>query len=66
MKGLIETGWHCSVCGEWNETTVDPEGGFLQEYIEDCFVCCHPNKLVVTIQEVEGELDAFILSEYEE
>jgi hypothetical protein len=39
------------VCGEWNETTVDSEGGAHQTYIEDCFVCCHPNTLYITIDE---------------
>ncbi len=50
-KMLIESGYMCAVCGEWNETTVDSEGGTVQTYIEDCFVCCHPNTLYITIDE---------------
>jgi hypothetical protein len=48
---LIDSGYHCAVCGEWNETTVDASAGLHQTYIEDCFVCCHPNTLYITIDD---------------
>lgn len=48
---LIESGYACAVCGEWNDATVDTEGGLYQTYTEDCFVCCRPNSLRITIDE---------------
>ena len=33
---------HCLYCGEEVEIAVDPGGGSVQEYIEDCAVCCRP------------------------
>jgi hypothetical protein len=32
----------CPYCGETNELRVDLTGGGLQEYVQDCEVCCHP------------------------
>ncbi len=32
----------CPYCGETGELFVDPGGGTLQEYVEDCEVCCQP------------------------
>ena len=33
---------HCPYCGEPVELLVDPGGAALQEYVEDCEVCCRP------------------------
>ena len=32
----------CPYCGESGELSVDPVGGAIQEYVEDCEVCCNP------------------------
>ncbi len=32
----------CPYCGESVEIPVDPAGGEVQEYVEDCAVCCQP------------------------
>ncbi|TYP93324.1 Cysteine-rich CPXCG [Fodinibius salinus] len=40
--------YHCAYCGERNRTFVDPSQGDTQTYIEDCQVCCRPNKLSVS------------------
>ncbi|MGQ9806799.1 MAG: CPXCG motif-containing cysteine-rich protein [Chlorobiales bacterium] len=61
---VIEAGFICAVCGEWNETTVDTEGGLSQTYTEDCFVCCHPNALYITIDEATET--AYIEARFEE
>lgn len=61
---LIESGYICAVCGEWNETTVDDEGGLHQAYAEDCFARCHPNALRITI-DPETET-AYIDARFEE
>lgn len=38
----------CPHCGEQVELAVDPGGGSVQEYIEDCEVCCRPIQLTVS------------------
>jgi hypothetical protein len=32
----------CPYCGEVAEIAADPSGGSVQEYVEDCPVCCRP------------------------
>ena len=32
----------CPYCGEPTEIGVDPGGGAVQDYVEDCQVCCQP------------------------
>lgn len=32
----------CPYCGETVTIAVDPGGGPVQEYVEDCEVCCNP------------------------
>ncbi|HUF49650.1 MAG TPA: CPXCG motif-containing cysteine-rich protein [Longimicrobiales bacterium] len=43
------TAWlTCPYCGEDIELAVDPGGGAVQEYVEDCEVCCRPLQLTVS------------------
>lgn len=39
---------HCPYCGEAVELLLDPAGGDLQEYVEDCEVCCRPWRVEVS------------------
>ena len=40
---LNDTAWvSCPYCGEASELLVDLAGGSVQEYVQDCEVCCHP------------------------
>ena len=41
--------WSCAACGEANETLLDMTGGYQQEYVEDCVVCCRPNVLRIRV-----------------
>lgn len=41
--------YRCAACGEANATELDPGGGLQQRYTEDCWVCCRPNLLTITI-----------------
>lgn len=43
--------YFCAYCGEGSITFVDLSGGFSQSYIEDCQVCCRPNRLFITVDE---------------
>ena len=47
----IETTFVCIYCLQVNEIIVDASGGLTQEYVEDCQVCCRPNKLSITVDE---------------
>jgi hypothetical protein len=44
---LMEAGFQCAGCGEWNSTTLDESAGRRQSYVEDCQICCRPNVLRV-------------------
>lgn len=51
FQPLEDTAWvGCPYCGESVEVLLDPGGGTLQEYVEDCEVCCRPWHLTVRIQ----------------
>jgi len=37
----------CPYCGVEVALAIDPGGGTVQQYIEDCEVCCQPMQLTV-------------------
>ena len=37
----------CPYCGEAVQITLDPGSGSVQEYVEDCEVCCQPWRVTV-------------------
>ena len=41
----------CPYCGEANAVALDPGSGEVQEYVEDCQVCCRPWQVVVHYHE---------------
>lgn len=47
---------HCPYCGEPIEIVIDASAG-SQEYIEDCFVCCRPMTVAVTVDEEYVSVD---------
>ena len=50
-----ESSYLCDSCGEEIVIPIDLSAGELQEYVEDCPVCCHPNVVRVEVDEV-GEV----------
>lgn len=38
----------CPYCGEEVAIGLDPGSGSLQQYVEDCQVCCRPWRVAVT------------------
>lgn len=48
----IEGAYVCDACGEEIVIPLDPSEGSIQEYIEDCPVCCRAN--LISIQFEEG------------
>lgn len=45
----------CAYCFEKNSIFVDPAGGEHQQYVEDCQVCCQPNRLFIHWDDTEAE-----------
>jgi hypothetical protein len=48
-----ETAVHCPHCGEEVLIAVDPGSGSVQDYVEDCQVCCRPWRVHVAF-DAEG------------
>ncbi len=55
---------YCPYCGEAVEITLDASGGEIQEYVEDCQVCCQPWSVRVVFDGDGGaEVDVQALDE---
>jgi len=50
--------YSCPHCGEQVDTDPDLGGGLAQSYIEDCPVCCRPNRIVAEYSE---DLDDYVV-----
>ena len=46
----------CPYCGETVELLLDPGGGRLQEYVEDCEVCCRPWQVAVRYEDGRADV----------
>jgi hypothetical protein len=57
------TTYTCSFCFEENEVVVDPTEGLHQKFVEDCWVCCHPNVVHVDIDVESRTISAYAESE---
>jgi transcription elongation factor Elf1 len=55
----VEATFICAHCLQLNTIIVDASGGLKQEYIEDCEVCCHPNRLKVTVNELMTKAEIY-------
>ncbi len=44
----MEANVECPYCGETVAISLDPGSGSVQDYIEDCQVCCQPWRVMVT------------------
>lgn len=50
---------YCPYCGESSELGVDLAGGAVQEYVQDCDVCCHPWLVRVQL-DAEGQANVSV------
>ena len=50
----MQSQFWCAFCFQENPVWVDLSGGSEQRYVEDCQVCCRPNRLTVWIRESDG------------
>ena len=44
----MASNYQCPHCGQLVDTDPDLGGGFKQQYIEDCPICCRPNRIQAT------------------
>ena len=63
MSDLIERNVDCPYCGENIDVLVD-QSESLQDYIEDCQVCCRPIRLSVAV-DLDGNVNLTARSENE-
>jgi hypothetical protein len=49
----------CPYCGETIEIALDPGSGTVQDYVEDCEVCCQPWRVMVTYHR-DGSADVAV------
>lgn len=63
MNDLIERSVDCPYCGESIDLLID-QSESLQDYIEDCQVCCRPIRIGVAI-DLDGNVDLTARSENE-
>ena len=63
MSDLIERSVDCPYCGESIDVLID-QSESLQDYIEDCQVCCRPIRLSVAV-DLDGNVDLTARSENE-
>ena len=45
-----ENAYICDTCGEEIVIPIDVSAGNVQEYVEDCPVCCHPNVIHINVE----------------
>ncbi len=59
--GVLDTSAsvQCPYCGETCEIELDAGGGSVQQYVEDCQVCCQPWDVVVTYH-ATGQADVYV------
>ena len=50
----LDATYICDNCGEEIIVPIDPSAGSIQDYVEDCPVCCNPNVIHVEIDEDGG------------
>lgn len=55
---MEEATYICDSCGEEIVVPVDVSEGAVQSYVEDCPVCCNPNRISVEVDET-GEARAW-------
>jgi DNA replicative helicase MCM subunit Mcm2 (Cdc46/Mcm family) len=46
-----EATYICDACGEEIVVPIDTSAGSVQQYVEDCPVCCRPNVIHLEIDE---------------
>lgn len=56
MLAEDELEWVCQYCGTGNTVWVDLTVNGKQDFVEDCRICCRPNRIIITISSDEEVL----------
>jgi hypothetical protein len=54
MQAEEELIWTCQYCGIHNTVFMDLTVSGKQDIIEDCRICCRPNRIIMTIDNEEN------------
>lgn len=54
MLAEDEIKFACQYCGYENSVWVDLTAGSKQDFVEDCAICCNPNRIIITIDNEEN------------
>ncbi len=46
--------WVCQYCGIHNTVDVDLTINVKQDFVEDCRICCRPNRIIVLVDQEEN------------
>ena len=57
-----ESTYNCNSCGEEIVVPIDLSEGSEQDYVEDCPVCCHPNRIHVEVGR-DGDVRVWVSGE---
>lgn len=54
MRTDDEMIWKCQYCGRENSVWIDLTVSGKQDFIEDCRICCRPNRVIITVDSEEN------------
>ena len=46
--------WTCQYCGEPNSVWIDLTVEGKQDFIEECNICCRPNRIIISMDEADN------------
>ncbi len=46
--------WTCQYCGVLNTVWLDLTLDRKQDFIEDCRICCRPNRIIITVDKEDN------------
>ena len=58
-----EVSYVCDACGEEIVIPIDSSQGDEQSFVEDCPVCCRPNRITATLDETGREFSLEVAPE---
>ena len=48
--------WRCQYCGVENTVWVDLTAANKQDFIEECRICCRPNRIIIKVDAFNDEI----------
>jgi len=50
--------WMCQYCGVQNTVWVDLTIRTKQDFIEECRICCRPNRIIITVDDEQFYIES--------